>query len=53
MPEREKMASPSEDFFASIGVNREILSPLHSGIAIFDARAKLMFANATYKKCIT
>lgn len=44
------MASPSEDFFASIGVNREILSPLHSGIAIFDARAKLMFANATYKK---
>ncbi|MDO5537134.1 MAG: sigma 54-interacting transcriptional regulator [Desulfovibrionaceae bacterium] len=39
-----------EAFFESVGVNRAILEPLHSGIAIFNSQARLVFANATYKK---
>ena len=38
------------DFFASINVNTSMLELLHSGIAIFDNKAKLMFANRTYRK---
>ena len=33
------MSTPREDFFASINVNRDILEPLHSGIAIFNSNA--------------
>lgn len=44
------MTSLHEDFFASVNVNIAILEMLHSGIAIFDRQAKLMFANAAYKK---
>jgi hypothetical protein len=44
------MTTPREDFFASINVNRDILEPLHTGIAIFNRNARLMFANAAYKK---
>lgn len=44
------MTTPLEDFFASINVNIDILEPLHTGIAIFDSNARLMFANSNYKK---
>lgn len=38
------------EFFASINVNVEILEKFHSGIAIFNSDAILVFANDTYKK---
>lgn len=44
------MTTLREEFFASVNVNIDILELLHSGIAIFNHRAKLMFANTTYKK---
>ena len=44
------MTTLREEFFASVNVNADILEPLHSGIAIFDHRGKLMFANTAYKK---
>ena len=44
------MTTLHEEFFASVNINIAILEMLHSGIAIFNHRAKLMFANATYKK---
>lgn len=40
----------NQDFFASINVNTAILELLHSGIAIFNNQARLMFANKTYRK---
>ena len=46
----ERMTTLRKEFFASVNVNIDILELLHSGIAIFNHRAKLMFANATYKK---
>lgn len=39
-----------EEFLHSINVNIATLEPLHSGIAIFNAQARLVFANTAYKK---
>ena len=39
-----------EDFLRSIDVNIATLEPLHSGIAIFNDQARLVFANTAYKK---
>ncbi len=44
------MGTYLDDFFASINVNINILELLHTGIAIFNKEAKLMFANNAYKK---
>ncbi len=44
------MEKQLEEFFDAVNVNIDILEMLHSGIAIFNHRAKLVFANTTYKK---
>lgn len=44
------MTTSPENFFTSVNVNIDIFELLHSGIAIFNDKAKLMFANSTYKK---
>lgn len=44
------MQTSLKNFFASIDINTDILEPLHSGIAIFDSNATLVFANSAYKK---
>ncbi len=44
------MYTSLKDFFVSIDINTDILEPLHSGIAIFDSNANLVFANNAYKK---
>lgn len=44
------MYTSLKEFFADIDINTDILEPLHSGIAIFNSDAKLVFANNSYKK---
>lgn len=44
------MTSLADSFLASVNISKEIIEPLHTGIAIFDNNAKLVFANVTYRK---
>ena len=49
-PGKDTMTTPLQEFFDSTNVNIDILEPLHSGIAIFNADSRLMFANSAYKR---
>ena len=37
-----------KDFFSQVNINTDLLTPLHTGIAIFDRDAFLVFANEAY-----
>lgn len=37
-----------KDFFSDVNINTDVLEPLHTGIAIFDKNASLVFANEAY-----
>ncbi|WP_298033123.1 sigma 54-interacting transcriptional regulator [uncultured Desulfovibrio sp.] len=37
-----------KDFFSQVSINTDVLTPLHTGIAIFDKNALLVFANEAY-----
>ena len=44
------MTLSTDSFLASVNISKEIIEPLHTGVAIFDNNAKLVFANTTYRK---